>query len=275
LKELLLWIAGIAQRINLDDLLYRLIQIVLVIVAAKFVLTLSNKLIGRVFRTKQLQGRLEERRAQTMEALLKSVCRYLIYFVAIVTVLQLLNVPVGSVLTTAGIAGVAVAFGAQSLVRDVITGFFILLEDQFQVGDRVTIADVTGKVVEIGLRVTKVRDFGGQLHIIPNGKIERVTNYNDSPMLALVDIPVAYDNNLQQVAAEIQVGLADFNRSHPELVEPATFVGVQALADTAVILRVVARTVPDGQWQVERELRILIAERFRDAGIKLPLSRWT
>jgi small conductance mechanosensitive channel len=275
LKELLLWIAGIAQRINLDDLLYRLIQIVLVIVAAKFVLTLSNKLIGRVFRTKQLQGRLEERRAQTMEALLKSVCRYLIYFVAIVTVLQLLNVPVGSVLTTAGIAGVAVAFGAQSLVRDVITGFFILLEDQFQVGDRVTIADVTGKVVEIGLRVTKVRDFGGQLHIIPNGKIERVTNYNDSPMLALVDIPVAYDNNLQQVAAEIQAGLADFNRSHPELVEPATFVGVQALADTAVILRVVARTVPDGQWQVERELRILIAERFRDAGIKLPLSRWT
>ncbi|TCL71625.1 small conductance mechanosensitive channel [Hydrogenispora ethanolica] len=275
MKELLLWIARIAQRINLDDLLYRLIQIVLVIVAAKFVLTLSNKLIGRVFRTKQLQGRLEERRSQTMEALLKSVCRYLIYFVAIVTVLQLLNVPVGSVLTTAGIAGVAVAFGAQSLVRDVITGFFILLEDQFQVGDRVTIADVTGKVVEIGLRVTKVRDFGGQLHIIPNGKIERVTNYNDSPMLALVDIPVAYDNNLQQVAAEIQAGLADFNRSHPELVEPATFVGVQALADTAVILRVVARTVPDGQWQVERELRILIAERFRDAGIKLPLSRWT
>ncbi len=273
MKELFGFLTRFAARINLDDLLYRLAQMVLVILAARIVLALSNKLISRVFRVKQLQGHLEERRAQTMEALLKSLCRYLVYFVAIVTVLQLMNVPVGSVLTTAGIAGVAVAFGAQSLVRDVITGFFILLEDQFQVGDRVTIADVTGKVVEIGLRVTKVRDFGGQLHIIPNGKIERVTNYNDSPMLALVDVPIAYDNNLQQVVAELQDSLIGFNRSHPELVEAASFVGVQALTETALVLRVIARTVPDGQWQIERELRVLITERFRQAQVKLPPGR--
>ncbi len=257
-----------AAKINLDDLVFKLLEILMIFAIAKVLLAILNKVIGRIFRVKQLQGRLEERRVNTLEALLRSIIRYLIYFVTIVTVLQLFNVPVGSVLTTAGIAGVAVAFGAQSLVRDIITGFFILLEDQFQIGDRVTIADVTGKVEEIGLRVTKVRDFGGQIHIIPNGKIEKVTNFNQRGMLALVDIPIAYDNNLAEVLSGLQADLNRFNQAHPELVEPATLVGIQALTEATLILRVVARTEQEGQWQVERELRQMITGRFNETGVK-------
>ncbi len=257
-----------AAKINLDDLVFKLLKILMIFAIAKVLLAILNKVIGRIFRVKQLQGRLEERRVNTLEALLRSIVRYLIYFVTIVTVLQLFNVPVSSVLTTAGIAGVAVAFGAQSLVRDIITGFFILLEDQFQIGDRVTIADVTGKVEEIGLRVTKVRDFGGQIHIIPNGKIEKVTNFNQRGMLALVDIPIAYDNNLAEVLPGLQADLNRYNQAHPKLVEPAALVGIQALTEATLILRVVARTEQEGQWQVERELRQMITERFKDAGVK-------
>ncbi len=272
MKYVNLLVARILERLDLETVFFKLFQIVVIMALARLGMIIFNKLVARIFKIRHLQGRLDERRANTLEALLRSMVRYVVYFIAAVTILQLFGVPVESVLTTAGIAGVAVAFGAQSLVRDVITGFFILMEDQFQVGDRVSIAGITGKVEEIGLRVTKVRDFGGGLHIIPNGKIENVTNYNSGPMLALVDVPIAYDNDLSVVNTLLRDCLAEYNRNHPELIEPASLLGIQGMTDAGIMLRILARTPSEQQWSAERELRQFIIERFNGAGIKPPAA---
>ena len=257
--------------INHEELLFNLLKIILVLITAKLILMFSNRLIGKLFRTKQLKEHLDQRRSNTLTALLRSCTRYFVYFVSVVIILELLNVPVGSVLTTAGIAGIALAFGAQNLVRDIITGFFILFEDQFGVGDQVWLAGVTGVVEEIGLRITKVRDFGGQLHIIPNGKIERVTNFMGPSMEVQVDVPIAYQQPLEEAIKVLTEVLQQFNRSHPGLVAPAKYHGLIALTEGAMVLRTLVRTRSQQEEEIGLELRSMIISGFAANNIKPPL----
>ena len=133
--------------------------------------------------------------------ILNSAVRYLLYFVGAMTILERLGVPTGSIIATAGIGGLAIGFGAQNLVRDVITGFFILMENQYAVGDFVQIGDVSGIVEEMGIRVTKLRDRGGALHIIPNGLIQQVTNNMGPAMRVLFNVLVSYDADVDRVLA--------------------------------------------------------------------------
>lgn len=143
---------------------------------------IGNTAINRFFlrsESLELEGR---KRAATIATLLKSFLRYTIYFVAIVIFLGLLGVNTGTLLAGAGLVGLAISFGAKNLIQDVLTGFFILFEDQFAVGDYITAAGVSGVVEEIGLRTTRLKDTGGQVHYIPNGRIFQVTNYSRSSL---------------------------------------------------------------------------------------------
>lgn len=245
-----------------------------ILVFAVLFLKILQTFINRVLHNRQLSGRfMDERRANTLTTILNSVARYVVYFLAALTVLDKFNFPVASFLTAAGIGGVALAFGAQNLVRDVITGFFIIFEDQYAVGDHVSVSGVRGVVDEMTLRVTKVRDYGGELHIIPNGKIEQVTNFMGNSMRAIVDVPIPYETEIALAEKALEGVFADFRLEFPDVVEGPTFLGVQELTESGVVLRVTARTKAQKQWDAERLLRKMIKVAFDQKGIETPYPK--
>jgi small-conductance mechanosensitive channel len=252
------------QKVFLTNLIWSLV----VWIVAVLILRIIRAFIGRVLHNRQVRLRLmDDRRAKTLVTILNSIARYTIYFLAIITILDKFGLPVTSFLTAAGIGGVALAFGAQSLVRDIITGFFLIFEDQYAVGDLITIAGVTGTVEEMTLRVTKVRDAGGQLHIIPNGKVEQVTNHMGSSMRAMIDVPVAIDTDLNQAEEVLKGVFQQFVKDFPDLVEAPKLLGVESISRREMILRILARTPAMAQWDVERELRKRIKIAFDQSGI--------
>lgn len=247
---------------------------VLIIIGARLVLQLGRAIIEHLFAAGGEENPLaKNRRASTLRALLSSILQYAVYFIAAVMVLETFNVNTGSILAGAGIVGLAVGFGAQNLVRDVITGFFIIFEDQFTVGEFITTAGVTGVVEELGLRTTKIREWTGQLHIIPNGEVTKVTNYNRGQMLAVVELGVAYEVDLDRAIEVLRKCSAEAAREMPAIVEIPVVQGVIALRDFDVVIRVIARTVAGEQWAVERELRKKLKQALDEHGIEIPYPR--
>src|SRR5690606_32471871 len=177
-----------------------LIKIAFIILIAILVVHAGKYIIRRIFRI-NLKGpiRKQERREQTLLKLLENALSYVVYFSAILAVLQEFNIDVKGLLAGAGVLGLAVGFGAQSLVKDVISGFFILFEDQFSVGDYVKIGTAEGKVEEIGLRTTKIKNFTGELFILPNGTIAQVVNYSLKNSLAIVDVTIPFEQGIERV----------------------------------------------------------------------------
>lgn len=259
-------------QINWPDLAGKAIKIVLFIVLAAVVMRLGDAAINRFFSTRDDRpGMMNNRRAQTVRTLLKSVLHYSVYFVVLVTVLSMFGVKVEAILAGAGVVGLAVGFGAQNLVRDIITGFFILLEDQFAVGDYITASGVSGTVEEIGLRISRLRDFSGELHIVPNGQIKQVTNHTRGSMLSQVDIRVAYEEDpdrimelLQEAARAVATDMAG------EITEGPDVLGVVGLGAEGITFRLVAKSRPMQQWSVEREIRRRAKEIFDREGVKAP-----
>jgi small-conductance mechanosensitive channel len=175
-------------------------KVIGILIGAKLLVSISKLLIKQVFD----QHGASRRRAQTLETLLLSVVTYLVFFVACLMILQVFNVNTSAILASAGILGLAIGFGAQNLVKDIISGFFILFEDQFSVGDYVQIDTVTGTVEEIGLRTCKIRQWTGELNVIPNGEISRVKNYTRGPMLAKITIGITYEADIDHAISVLQ-----------------------------------------------------------------------
>ncbi len=215
----------------------------------------------------------EIRRAETLRGLLKSLVRYLVDFMALTTVLPLLGIPAAQLLAGAGVVGLAIGFGAQNLVRDVIAGFFFLHENQFTVGDFVETEGVMGVVEDMGLRVTRLRNFGGQIHFLPNGSIGLVTNYSRGSMRAMVDVDVAYEEDVDEALAVLDELCEDMGELVEGIVEGPLVLGVQSLNDSSVTLRVMARAASMQQWAVERTMRRMIKQRFVERGVEIPYPR--
>jgi small conductance mechanosensitive channel len=221
--------------------------------------------------------RLREQRAQTLGSLLGSFAAVVVVTITILTVLGLF-MEIGPLLASVGVLGLAVSFGAQSLVKDVISGTFMLLEGQFGIGDVVRIGDVSGLVEKITLRTTILRDVQGVVHIIPNGEITRVSNLTKTWSRAVLDVGVAYKEDVDRVM-EVMRDLGREFHADPEwgplLVEEPQVPGVEQLADSAVVIRMVAKTLPLKQWDVARELRRRIKNRFDAEGIEIPFPHLT
>src|SRR5690606_32104505 len=201
--------------------------------------------------------RLREQRAQTLGSLLASFAAVVVTTITLLTVLGLFF-DIAPLLASVGVLGLAVSFGAQSLVKDVITGTFMLLEGQFGIGDVVKIGDVSGAVEKITLRTTILRDVQGTVHIIPNGEVTRVSNMTKTWSRAVVDVGVAYREDIDRVIGVLR----DIGRqlyTDPEwralLVEEPQVPGVEQLGDSAVVVRTLVKTLPLKQWDVARELR--------------------
>lgn len=252
-----------------------LIGVLLILGATQIAVRITGSILHRVFELGRNKHRshVDPKRHQTLINILQSGVRYVLYFVGVMTALDKLGVPTSSIIATAGIGGLAVGFGAQSLVKDVITGFFILMENQYSVGDYVRVGDVTGIVEDMGVRVTKIRDLGGELHIVPNGRIEQVTNFMGSGMRILLDVRVAYEEDIERVMAILEDLFADLRAEIPGLVDGPTILGVSDLTDSAVVIRILARAKAMEQWGIERQIRGAIKERFAEEGIMAPYPR--
>jgi moderate conductance mechanosensitive channel len=215
---------------------------------------------------------LRAKRGKTIAQLLRTVGTTLVLLVAVLLTLNLF-IEIGPLLAGAGIIGLAVSFGAQSLVKDVITGFFLLLENQFALGDVIEIAGKTGVVEHLTLRVVVLRDLEGTRHIIPNSEIKTVSNKTAGWGRAVIDIAVGVAENVDRVLAAARdetAQLAQDEEWHPMLDGTPEVWGVQAIGDNRVVVRIVARTQPGAQWGVGRELRRRLKVRFDDEGIRLP-----
>ena len=248
---------------------------ILVIFAAIFIVTrVINHLVDKTLSNKRVTKlQINDRRMNTLSEILKKVVKYVLVFIGIAVSLDLFNINTTSIIATAGIGGLAIGFGAQSLVKDVITGFFILLEDQYAVGDYVKIGGLEGIVEELGVRVTKLRDFTGELHIIPNSNIQIVTNRTRGAMRALVKISIAYEEDIERAIKVLEKVSEDLAKSNENIVEGPTVLGVTDFGGSDVVLTVVAKTKPMEQWAVERAMRKAIKEAFNREDIEIPYSK--
>ncbi len=219
----------------------------------------------------------QEKRAQTISGLLKGAGTIVITaFTLILTLNVFMNI--APLLAGAGVIGLAVSFGSQSLVKDVIAGFFILSENQFDVGDVIEVAGLAGGVEQITLRVVRLRDIEGVLHVIPNGQITTVSNKTRGWSRAVVDVGVAYETDVDQALAVLRDEAAAFHADGSwtgRLDGAPEVVGVQGLDDSAVTLRTMLRTQPGLQWDVGREFRRRIKNRFDREGIEIPFPQRT
>jgi small-conductance mechanosensitive channel len=251
-----------------------LIKIILILLAMRLAIYFMNIVVDKFFDNREKFKIIgDEKRIHTLKEIIKSVLRYTIYFISFTPILEMLGIPISSLIAAAGIGGLAIGFGAQNLVRDIITGFFILLEDQFHVGDYIETGNKSGIVEEMALRVTKVRDFNGDLHIIPNGSIDRVTNKCRGNMRALVEVSVAYEEKIEKVIRVLNELCDEMKQEDHKIVEGPIVLGVTNLGEFDVVISIMAKTLPMEQWAVERELRKRIKERFDEEGIEIPYPK--
>jgi small-conductance mechanosensitive channel len=256
------------------DLGFVALKIIFVLLLTAVVVKFGKRIIERLFLMRQRSPlSYDERRQNTLLKLLQNILTYVVYFASILAILSTFGINVAGLIAGAGIVGLAVGFGAQSLVKDIITGFFIVFEDQFAVGDQVQIGQSMGVVIEIGLRTTKVKSYTGELHIIPNGNISEVINYSIYNSLALIDISVSYESDIQVVENTIKEFLQDLPNKYEELVSIPDLLGVQNLSASEVILRVVAETLPYQQHGVARNIRRDLKEHLEQKGIEIPYPK--
>jgi small conductance mechanosensitive channel len=218
-----------------------------------------------------------EQRAQTLSQILRSAGLVLIVLIAGTMILRELGLDVGPIIAGAGIVGLAIGFGAQTLVKDVISGFFILLENQFSVGDSIQVDGIAGGVEKMTLRATFLRDLEGTLHIIPNGEIRTLANKTKDWARAVVNVGVGYEAHVDRVLAVLEdVGrqLSADETFGPMLLEDPTAVGPLEFGDSAVTVRLMVKTRAGQQWRVGRELRRRIKEAFEQEGIEIPYPQY-
>jgi small-conductance mechanosensitive channel len=246
---------------------------------------LAQRFVGRLIRT--LHGALERRagdgqdmrRAGTLGRSLRYALNVVVVLVAVMLVLGELGISVAPILATAGVAGIAIGFGAQSLIKDYFNGFFILIEDQIREGDVVEIVGKGGLVEEVTLRYVRLRDQDGHVHFVPNGEIKLVTNRTREFATPVVDVGIAYRDDPDQALGAMRE-VAKAMRADPQwqalIVEDLEVIGVDKLGDSAVVLRVRLKVQPPiQQWNVRREYLKRVKQAFDARGIEIPFPQIT
>jgi moderate conductance mechanosensitive channel len=222
---------------------------------------------------------LERRkRAQTVANLARGALSGLIWTTAVLIILRELDVDITPLLTGAGIVGLAIGFGAQTLVRDVITGVFLIVEDQVRVGDVAMVNGIGGLVEQINLRTIVLRDVEGVVHVVPNGEIKTLANRTKDFSYYVIDLGIGYDSDVDRVMALIREAGAELMAEPafaPFILEPVEILGVDDFKESAVTLKIRIKTVPQRQWEVGRELRRLIKRVFDREGVRLPSPQLT
>lgn len=287
------WLASSA-----DWLVAKPLTILLILVVAFIVRAVARKLIDRLARVngggklpamlRPLRERapqalgtiLSERRAQrarTIGSVFKSITSVVVFGTAFMMILAELGVNLAPVLASAGILGVAIGFGAQNVVKDFLSGVFMMLEDQYGVGDVVDVGEATGTVEAVGLRITTMRDVNGTVWYVRNGEILRVGNSSQGFAVAVVDVPIGYGADVEQATETIDRVATQITENDPvaaDVLEPVEVLGVERVsAAEGITLRLTVKVRPGRQWAVQRTLRAAIMAAFEEAGIQGPVVR--
>jgi small-conductance mechanosensitive channel len=247
-----------------------------VFIAKHFISTVTKKILHIHI---QNNNDIEyEKKLQTLYAIIKSLIEFIIIALGVVLILQEIGIQVGPILATAGVLGIAVGFGSQRLVEDIISGFIILINDQIRVGDVVQIGDKSGYVEKIDLKMVVLRDLSGNVHFIRNGKIDVVTNMTKDFSYALFEIGVAYKENIEQVIKVIKgIGedLCQNSSFSEDILEPIEILGLDKFDDSAIIIKARIKTLPIKQWAVSREFNLRLKSKFDKLNIEIPFPQMT
>ena len=253
------------------------LRVILIVLLAYALVRVIRLLVSRFEHELNLGTGLDAleraKRARTLGSVVNKAATVLIAGITVLTVLREFDVDIAPVLTGAGIAGLAIGFGAQTLVRDIISGFFLILEDQVRVGDVAAINGTGGLVEELNLRTIVLRDLEGTVHVFPNGSITTLANRSKDFSYFVIDVPITYREDPDRVAALLRRIGADLQADStfgPFILEPMEVLGVDAFADWSVQLKARIKTVPLKQWEVGRELRRRIRKSFEDENIEIP-----
>ncbi|GIO32786.1 MULTISPECIES: mechanosensitive ion channel family protein [Paenibacillus] len=250
--KFLAWITNVDMWTNV---LFAGIRIIVLFIVTRIAIRVVSKIIDRSLeRHQQSRINVNPRRFATVGELLKNITAVTCNFVMVLLILSEFNFKLGPLLAGAGVLGLAIGFGAQSLVKDVITGFFIILEDQFAVGDVIQTGTYKGTVEVIGLRSTRIVSMNGETHILPNGTITSVTNFSLSNALAMVDLPVKNERSLEDTVGLIKQSLTGVQEENPNLIAVPDVLGIQSMSTSEYVIRIVAQCEPNTRAEVERDI---------------------
>ncbi|MEK3847549.1 mechanosensitive ion channel family protein [Paenibacillus jamilae] len=246
--------------------LFVILKIAIIFIITRIFIRVINKIIDKSMQQKGDNGRfrLNTRRLTTVGELLKNVTNIVFNFILIMLVLSQMGINLGPLIAGAGVLGLAVGFGAQSLVKDVITGFFIIFEDQFAVGDVIQTGTFKGTVEMIGLRTTRLVSWKGEVYILPNGSITTVTNFSMSNALAVVDVPMKAERSLEEAVGLVKQAIEGIEESNVQILNIPDVLGVQSMTTSEYIVRVVAECMPNTGAVVERDIQNNIKKALED-----------
>ena len=257
------------------NLATKLAMVIIYILVGLIVIGIINKAIEEAFKFQNKSNRGNKKRSKTLVSLIKNVVRYIVWFIVLTTVLSKFGISVNGIIASAGVVGIAVGFGAQTIVKDIITGFFIIFENQFDVGDYVKINSggttvAEGTVKSIGLRSTRINTITGELTILPNGSMGEITNYSITNGTSIVEIQVSVDENLDKVEKKLNKLFTAMRSKYYLFITDPVVLGIDGLDETKVIIRISAETIPGEGASGSRILRKEIQKMFVQEGIKLP-----
>ncbi len=257
------------------------IKILIIIVGVYLLNYFSRRFVKRIVRVtvardKSVSTEAENKREDTLVRVFTWTIRVLLFVLGVIMVIDEIGVSVGPILAGAGIVGLAVGFGGQYLIRDIISGFFIILENQYRIGDVINVNDTSGLVEDISLRMTTLRDMDGTVHFIPHGEIKKVSNLSKIFARVNLNINIGYSSNLERVIDVVnKIGqeMADDPQWKDSLLTPPQFLRINDFVDSAMVIKIVADTKPLKQWDITAELRKRLKIAFDREGIEIPFPQ--
>lgn len=276
MKEMMSWISVFIRTAEGALNIYgkigaSLLVLVAVVISGKILTWIVNRVTLRQERF------LVEQARKRLDTVMKTVCKIFVifmYFVALISILNIMGVNTASIIATAGIGSVAIGFGAQSLVRDAISGLFILLEDQYSVGEFIKIADKRGIVEDLTIRLTKIRDLNGDLHMIPNGTIQTVTNMSRGDVTSFVKIGIAYEEDVDRALKVMQNALDELGEEMKEVIRKGpTVQGISRFAESGIEIQILVVTAALDQWEVGRAINKRLEKALREHNIEIPYAK--
>jgi small conductance mechanosensitive channel len=245
----------------------RLISTGVIILITIVLITILKIMITRFIK------RSKNRRAVTLARLVQSILRYTIFIIAVIALIGVWGFDVTTLLAGAGIMGLIIGLGAQELIKDLLSGISIVFEDSYEIDDIIEIEDFKGRVVEIGLRSTKILNWKGELRIINNGEIKQVTNFSRHFSVANIFVLVSYKENIEKVTTMLEEKLSSMKELYPQIVEGPNVSGVTSLGINGFEVNITAKTLPERHYEVERGLRKTIKDLFDANKIRIPVTQ--
>ena len=230
-------------------------------------------IIKHIFNPKKKHHKFDERKMMTISSLLCNIAKYLLWIIALFSILGVFGINTAAIVTGLGVVSLVIGLAFQDMLKDILAGISILFENWFAVGDLVKIGDFTGNVISLGLKSTKLQSFSGEIKIISNRNITEVINYSLDKTLAIVDISVSYETDLDNAEKVLKLAAMNLKKDCKELVEDPEVWGVQSLEDSAVVFRVVGKCKPAKHFTVERLMKKELKKALDKNKIKIPYSQ--